>query len=186
MALTQVQIGDHLDLSQKQVSEWLPKLGKTTDHTLDEIRVAYIRALRSSASGHSGDQQSLVYERVQTERVTRELMQLQLHEKLGLLVNVEQLRGRYEQLIVACRVRLEALADTLKDELDAIHGIDVDRELVAGHVHDALAQLSRYDPSDRSVPAFADDVDAPAGADDDDPVGGIIPGDVAEVDGEAG
>lgn len=146
--LTQQQIADHVDISQQQVSELMQKLGidwKTT--ALGDIRVAYIRQLRGVASGHrSNDGLDLTHERVLTERVDRELKQLLVSEKRGLLVNVEQLEPELMNMISAFRAELLARDDKLKDDLDALYGINLDLNLLNEHTHAALAQLARYEP----------------------------------------
>ena len=52
MALTQVQIAEHLGLDQSQVSRWMKTLGiDWREKSLDEIRLAYIGRLRETAAG---------------------------------------------------------------------------------------------------------------------------------------
>ena len=152
---TQVEISAHLDLDQSAVSRFLAEAAIDWRATsMDEIRVAYIRRIRGQAAGHktaAGD--DLVAERVQTERINRELLLLQLHEKRGALVSVEQLRPQYSQMVGAFKTELLALGDKLKSELDALHGINVDAELIHAHVRAALEQLSRYEPGDRGAAA---------------------------------
>lgn len=147
---TQAQIAEHLDLAQQQVSELMALLQiDWRTASMDAIRVAYIRQIRAQAAGHrsaSGD--DLVAERVKTERVSRELMLLNLAEKQGTLIHVEQLRPMYSQMVGSFKTELLALPDKLKAELDALHGINVDAELLNAHVRAALEQLSRYDPGD--------------------------------------
>ena len=185
---TQQEIADHLDLAQQQVSELMQKLGiDWRSSSLDAIRVAYIRQIRGQAAGHrsaAGD--DLVAERVKSERVNRELMLLQLHEKRGTLIHVEQLRPMLSQMFTAFRTELLARDDKLKVELDALYGIDVDFELLNGHTRSALEQLARYEPGDPSADPLAGVDAAAAGADDDDGVGDSLPSDVSEDDGAAG
>lgn len=156
---TQVEISAHLDLDQAAVSRWLNDAGiDWRAASMDDIRVAYIRQIRAQAAGHksaSGD--DLVAERVKTERVQRELMLLNLHEKQGSLIHVEQLKPMYSQMVGAFKTEVLALPDKVKAELDALYGINVDVELLNAHVRAALEQLSRYDPGD---PAAADDAGA--------------------------
>lgn len=161
---TQVEIAEHLDLSQKQVSEFLSAVAIDWRATsMDEIRIAYIRRLRGQAAGHkSSTGDDLVAERVQTERINRELLLLQLHEKRGALVSVEQLRPQYSQMVGAFKTELLALGDKLKTELDALHGINVEADLINGHVRAALEQLSRYEPGDRGAAARAGEEPAAA------------------------
>lgn len=170
---TQKQIAEHLDLSQPEVSKLMAELDinwKTTP--LDAIRLAYIRRLRGAAAGHKTDDgQDLIKERVLNERVDRELKQLQLAEKRGQLVNVTQLEPELTQMFVAFRTELLARDDKLKADLDALHGINVDLQLLNDYTHDALQQLARYDPEHAGADPSAGGADEAAGADDDDGMG---------------
>jgi hypothetical protein len=145
---TQQQIAEHLDLDQSAVSRMLDKLGfswKTAE--MDEIRKVYIRHLRAQASGHrSDDGMDLVRERVLTERVDRELKLLQVAEKRGQLVNVEQLEPQIMNMVGAFRAELLARDDKLASELSTLYEVNVDVSLLNEHTFAALGQLARYDP----------------------------------------
>ena len=145
---TQQHIAEHIDISQQQVSELMKKLGVDWQtSTLDDIRVAYIRNLRSVAAGHrSNDGLDLTHERVLTERVDREMKLLLVAEKKGLLVNVEQLEPELMNMVSAFRAELLSRDDKLKADLDALYGIELDLNLLNEHTHTALAQLARYTP----------------------------------------
>jgi DNA-binding MurR/RpiR family transcriptional regulator len=176
---TQQQIAAHLDMDQSAVSRMLDKLGLRAASSLDEVRVAYIRQLRGQASGHrSEDGHDLVRERVLTERVDRELKQLQVAEKRGVLINVEQLEPEYMNMIGAFRSELLARDDKLATELLTLYGIEVDTTVLNEHTHNALAQLGRYDASDQSVAASADRRVGASGAPDDNGMGASAPGDI--------
>ena len=143
---TQRQIAKHLDISQQQVSELLLKLEiNGAVASLDEIRVQYIRKLRAQAAGHKSETGlDLIYERVLTERVDRELKLLQVAEKKGLLINVEQLEPEIMQMFGAFKAELLSRDDKLKFELDSLYGIDTDLNLFNEYTESALSQLARY------------------------------------------
>ena len=92
---TQTEIAEHLGLSQAAVSKAMMKL--TLDwrtSSMDEIRLAYLNRLRAEASGHvSSSGLDLVEEKAKTERVRRELAMMELMEKQGLLVNIDDIKG---------------------------------------------------------------------------------------------
>jgi predicted transcriptional regulator len=92
---TQAEIAEHLGLSQAAVSKAMMKL--TLDwrtSSMDEIRLAYLNRLRAEASGHvSSSGLDLVEEKAKTERVRRELAMMELMEKQGLLVNIDDIKG---------------------------------------------------------------------------------------------
>ena len=143
---TQQQIADHIDISQQQVSELMAQLGidwKTA--SLAKIRTQYIRKIRAQAAGHKSETGlDLIYERVLTERVDRELKLLQVAEKKGLLINVEQLEPEIMQMFGAFKAELLSRDDKLKFELDSLYGIDTDLNLFNEYTESALSQLARY------------------------------------------
>jgi hypothetical protein len=173
MALTQQEIADHLDLAQQNVSELMKKLEiDWRAASLDEIRTAYIRQLRGQAAGHKTDDGlDLVRERVLTERIDRELKQYTLAEKKGQLVNVAQLEPELQQMFAAFRTELLARDDKLKADLDQLHGIDVDIQVLNATTHDALRHLSRYDAGSTRAPLAPMPGDSAARADRADGVG---------------
>ena len=147
MSITQQQIADHLDLSQKAVSLFLDKNKLDSSAlSLDEIRVEYIRNLRAQASGHRSESGlDLTHERVLTERVDREMKMFSLAEKKGTLINVSQLEPELMQMVGAFRSELLSRDDKLKATLDALYGIDVDIQLLRDCTYAALNHLARYD-----------------------------------------
>jgi hypothetical protein len=159
---TQKQIAEHLDISQPQVSGLMERMGidwRTT--SLDAIRIAYIGNLRAQASGHRAeDGTDLVRERVLTERVDRELKQLLVNEKKGVLVNVTQLESELMQMVGAFKSELLSRDDKLKDALDALYGINTDISILNEHTHAALSQLARYDASGQGTAAPLDGDDS--------------------------
>ena len=185
---TQQQIAEHLDINQSEVSRHMERLGiDWTVATMDAIRVAYLRNLRGQASGHrTDDGQDLVKERVLTERVDRELKQLQLAEKRGLLINVAQLEPELMQMLGAFRAELVARDDKLKDELDALYAIDVDLSILNEHTHAALQQLGRYEPGGGRPAAPPGEEPAAGRALDDDGMGAHLPPPVGEGLRQAG
>ena len=177
MPLTQQQVADHLDLHVSQVSRWLGQFGMTVEaNSLDEIRIRYIQQLRGSAARQRADDGTdLVKERVLSERVDRQLKEIQIAEKLSVLVNVAELEAAYRQMVASFAVQLQSRDDALVDELRALYGHDIDRDLVARHTRDALEQLARYDPgSAGGDPTDSGDVET-AGEDRDDGMGAEIP-----------
>lgn len=157
---TQLQIAKHIDISQQQVSELMAKLNiDWKSSSLDEIRTQYIRSIRAQASGHKSETGlDLVHERVLTERVDRELKQLLVAEKRGLLINVEQLEPEIMQMVGAFRSELLARDDKLKFELDSLYGVDIDLNILNEHTNNALSQLARYDTGGEVVGDAAGDV----------------------------
>jgi len=149
--------------------------------------VTYIRKLRGAAAGHrTDDGQDLIRERVLNERVEREIKELTLAEKRGQLVNVSQLEPALVQMVVAFRTEVLQLPDKIKADVDALHGIDVDLQLLTDHTHAALEQLARYDPEHAGTGAPGGGPDGAAAEDDDDGVGPPAPPVEPEIDSKAG
>ncbi|MBI3479131.1 MAG: MarR family transcriptional regulator [Nitrosomonadales bacterium] len=144
---TQQQIAEHLDLSQQQISNIMARLGidwKTA--SMDHVRIAYIRHLRVVAAGHeSSGGDSLVAERILSERVDRELKELTLAEKKGTLINVAQLEPELMNMVSAFRTELLSRDDKLASDLATLYGIQVDVAILNEFTNAALLQLSRYD-----------------------------------------
>lgn len=160
---TQKQIADHLDLSQQAVAEMMARLGVDWKaSSLEQIRLAYIRHLRGVASGHrSEDGLDLTRERVLTERVDRELKELQVAEKRGTLINVDQLEPELMNMVGAFRAELEARDDKLAADISTLYNIQVDVTIFNEYTNAALAQFCRYDPHSRRI-VDADEVAAEA------------------------
>ena len=153
MTITQQQIADHIDLAQQNVSLLLQQMSIDRDSaTLDDIRVAYIRKLRTQAAGHRGeDGTDLIAERVLTERVDRELKLFSLAEKKAQLINVAQLEPALMQMVSSFRIELLSRDDKLKADLNVLYGIDVDVQILNDYTNAALSHFARYDAVGASI-----------------------------------
>lgn len=139
---TQTEIANHLGISQQAVSKTLSKMGiEWKDKSLDEIRLAYCARLREQASGHANQ---LMLERVETEKVDRELKLYQLAEKKKELINVEDLKSELVNIFAGFRQELLSRDDKLKTELDTLYGIDIDVSILNEYTYNALSHLSGY------------------------------------------
>ena len=115
--------------------------------SIDDVRLAYLDHLRGVAAGRLGDDGlDLASERAMTERVNREIRILELAEKRGELVAVDQLEAHYGQMVDAFKSDLLALPDKIAGDVRTLHGIDIDVELINGLIYSTLEQLSGYDP----------------------------------------
>lgn len=170
---TQVEIAEHLGLSQPTVHKHMAQLGiDWTTASMDEIRLAYLEHLRGLAAGHrTHDGMDLTRERAMTEKVDRELKELALAEKRGQLVNVAQLEPELTRMVVAFRTELLASDDKLKAEIDAFYGIDLDLAFLNEHTRNSLRQLARYDPEHQGDAASSGEAGGAAGDHDDDGMG---------------
>lgn len=143
---TQQEVAKHLDLSQKQVSEFC------RDHeidwktqSLDAIRVAYIRHLRGIAAGHKSESgEDIVQTRNEREKIGLQIDQLNLAERLGQLVNLDQLKPDLANSFHHIKTTLLNAADKVKPHIDALYGIDFDVHILHAEHERALAELARY------------------------------------------
>lgn len=142
---TQTEIAEHLGLSQAAVSKAMMKL--TLDwrtSSMAEIRLAYLNRLRAEASGHmSSSGLDLVEEKAKTERVRRELAMMELMEKQGLLVNIDDIKGDITLALLNFKNALLSRNERLKSAIDAMYGIDLDITILQDDTHEALNDLAR-------------------------------------------
>lgn len=82
------EIGAHLDLGDTAVRDWLKRLQLTRASSLDDIRVAYIRSLRDSASGSTGTAgHNLTEERARLSAEQADRVAMENAQKRGDLVS---------------------------------------------------------------------------------------------------
>lgn len=174
---SQAEIAEHLGVSQAAVSKAMMKL--TLDWrtaSMDEIRLAYLSRLRAEAAGHvSSSGLDLVEEKAKTERVTRELKQMELERLQGILVSIEDLQADLTIATLNFKNILLGRNERLKATLDALYGIDVDIGLLNDETYEALEVLANSLDGD-GASALLDRSGPEAGAETvDDGVGGEEP-----------
>lgn len=154
---------------------------------MDEIRLEYLKRLREAAAGHvSAGGLDLVAEKAQTERVVRELKLLELQEKQGELINVEELKEDMTLTVLNFKNLLMARDERLKMTLDSIYGIDVDIGLLNDETYTALGALADLLDGDAKAEILARDGAAPGAEAEHDGVGGGEPVSERQVHGAAG
>lgn len=149
-APTQTEIAKHLDMSERNAREVLKTLGiDWTATTLSAIRIAYIRDIREKAAGRSGDEQmSLTRARTKNATADTELKHIQIREKSGELVPVAGIEPQITAMITAARQELLSLPAQLAVEINALHGVDIDPDLIQQRIYDALNHLTRSNFAD--------------------------------------
>lgn len=185
---TQAEIAAHLGITQKSVSVAMTKLSLDwRTATMDEIRLEYLKRLREAAAGHvSAGGLDLVAEKAQTERVVRELKLLELQEKQGELINVEELKEDMTLTVLNFKNLLMARDERLKMTLDSIYGIDVDIGLLNDETYTALGALADLLDGDAKAEILARDGAASGAEAEHDGVGGGEPVSERQVHGAAG
>lgn len=141
---TQQEVAVHLGISQQAVSEQMKKLKIVVEcSTMDEIRLAYLKRLCEQAAGHEN---TLAIERAKTEVVDRQIKELVLEEKRKSLVKIADLKPMLSTMMLAFRNELLSIPQKVVLEIETLHGIRLDPELIGKYIDDALRKLSQYDP----------------------------------------
>ena len=154
MGLTLSVIGDHLDLSTKGALEVLRRVGLSTDSGIDEIRVAYIRGLRTAASGHHPEdvQRKLAEAKAREAEVSADLKSVELGQRIGRLVPADEVEAALDEAFGAVRSELVSLPDRIVDVL-AGAGVSVESDVFDGLVQDTLCHLAANETDSPSLGA---------------------------------
>ena len=160
--LTQRNIADHLDMSQQAASQWLEKLGiDWQQSTLDEIRIAYIRALREQAAGRAAEGGlDLATERARLAREQADKIAMQNAVTRGELAPVSLI----EEVLTKSSSKIAGVFDAIPGKVRRrVPKLTTDDlELISAEVAKArniVAAMSLADLNDESV--FEDDDPTP-------------------------
>lgn len=145
------QIADHLGFGISDAGKHMKMLGiNYVELSMDEIRLAYLTRLRKvAAQTMSEDGVDLVKERALTERVTRQIKELDLAERKGELIAVDQLKSSLRNSFLHIKTTMRGSAAKIKTIVDTRYGIDLDSEIIKLEIDNALSELSRYSTSDQ-------------------------------------
>lgn len=150
---TQLEIAEHLGLSDRKVRDILKNLGM--DHrgsSMDEIRLAYISDLREKAAGRQQNgEMDLGKQRALNAYMDSELKALQIAEKKGLLINREQLEPELEMVFMHFKSVLMSASNEIRQEIEAIYGIEFDERIVRTIHRNALSELAKYTGGNRTA-----------------------------------
>jgi phage terminase Nu1 subunit (DNA packaging protein) len=144
---TQEQIASHLDLSRQSVAELLRREGiggQAAD--LDTIRIAYIRSLRKSAAGRgtAEDEGDLRRARIREATSKAQLAELDYQERIGALVNIEDLIQKLEAWAVHARNEFDQAMHRMVMAIESQHGITVQTDVIDRETDNALRVVSSY------------------------------------------
>jgi phage terminase Nu1 subunit (DNA packaging protein) len=150
MIVNKAELSDVLGVSSVSLTEWqkedppLPIASRGArrgqSHSYDTAAVIEWMVQRRMRSA------GLETPRDRLMRLQAEEVELRIAEKRGELVNVAQLEPELVRMVGAFRSRLLQMADQLANDLSALHSITVDVSLIEAAVHEALTELSQYDP----------------------------------------
>jgi hypothetical protein len=138
--ITQAEIAEHLDMTPRNLNELLTTLGidwRTTP--LDEIRVQYIRRLRSAAAGRSDEKLAVV--RARRELADARLKEIELAEKYRMVINVNDIEPLLISLVTLVAVSTVEGANKGIQAIENQHGIKINDDLVHRHIRSALGVI---------------------------------------------
>ena len=146
--MNQQVIAEHLDMSQPAVSQWLDRLGIDLKvSTIDEIRVAYIRAIREQAAGRAaaGDL-DLATERARLAREQADKIAMQNAVTRGELTHTVLL----EQVLAGTAAKIAGVLDSIpgmiRRRVPQLSAADID--VISGEIvkaRNAVACMSLHD-----------------------------------------
>lgn len=128
------ELGAMLDLSARRVRE-LAEAGVLRRHgrgrfIADEARADYLRHLRETAAGRAaaaGDGGlDLVAERARLAKAQADRQELELAVRRGQLVDAQDVRQRFAQLVTAAKTKLLGLPSAAKGRIPTLTVRDVD------------------------------------------------------------
>ena len=141
---TMLEIAQHLAMSERNAFDVLRALNidkKTT--SLDDIRTAYIKDLREKAAGRgSSEQQNAAIARTRKDNNAADLMEMQIAEKAGQLINVAKIEPFLTGLIIASRQQFLSFPKKWSQEIRAIHGLEIDELYFEDDINNALNELA--------------------------------------------
>jgi phage terminase Nu1 subunit (DNA packaging protein) len=143
---TQVEIGRHLDLSERRVRDVLKELG--IDHTqagMDEIRLAYIRDMREKAAGRGGNDQALLTQaRIRESTANAVSKELANAEAARELVDVSEVEPLLRNWAARGRNAVMAAGERIIEGIESRHGTQLDDDDVNSHLRSALRDIAGY------------------------------------------
>lgn len=105
----------------------------------------YIKYLQ----GRSGDERrDFMQEKMRESRLKGDLLQLQIQEKSGTLVQADAVEQAWINLVVAARSELMLLSNKITYEIKALYDIDIDHDLISSLINEALNRLADSEPED--------------------------------------
>lgn len=146
-AATQALFASLVGIGQSRVSERITAGVLRDGAPLGEWLHQYCERLRDEASGRAGDDQgSLTRARTAEAEASARLKEMQIMEKAGKLVPIEEVEPLLLAMVTAARTELLALPEKLRLEIKALYGVDVDVSLIEARVCESLNHLASTVP----------------------------------------
>ncbi|MFC4158275.1 hypothetical protein [Chitinimonas lacunae] len=171
---TQQELGEHLDLSDRQIRELQRLKVFPKGSGFDEARIAYIRRLREQAAGRMGNGGGLdlTNERARLAAAQADKTELELAQLRGELIPLAQAQDAWSAMVGASRAKFLTLAARLAPRAVGMTEQQIER-LTRDMVYEALAELAAWKPEgaddepDADAGHSAGDADMGAAADAD-------------------
>jgi hypothetical protein len=146
MALTQAEIAEHLDMSERNARDVLKALGiEWKDSTLDAVRVAYIRDLREKAAGRGGDDQfNLTQRRAEESAVKTAMMRLEYNQRIGELVPASDAALAISDWCSSANREYRSGINKLTSEIQSTLKVDIPSTLVETIVNPTIERIQSH------------------------------------------
>lgn len=159
--LSQTELAERMDISDRRLRDLLKDFG--LDHRRDaatDIIIAYIRKLREEAAGRSDKELAAV--RARETMASAQLKELDLAEKIGRVVYVDDIAPAMAQLVAGFQSQIMNAGNKILQSLESIGDIEINDEIVNDPLRSALGHIAS------SAAQFGQaDSDEPGGVDSD-------------------
>lgn len=145
-APTQLEVAEHLDMSERNAREVLKVLGiDWTQSNIDAIRVAYIRDMREKAAGRGGEEQrERAIAQTREAQASAQLKELAYFKEVGMLAPIEVLQPLIENWAVHSRSETLNACEKLRAEIKSKHDLELDQALIDDTFGPAFIAIASY------------------------------------------
>ncbi len=129
--MKQTEIADYLDLSERQLRTVLSRLGLDHRvHSLDDIRIAYIRDLREKAAGRevTDTKERLDLAKAEDAEINTQIKIRQLLREDQLIVLTDDVELLLDTWIMSVRTEFFSAINQIIEQLESKHLINVERK----------------------------------------------------------
>lgn len=148
--ITTKNLADVLDVTPRTVSnltqqEVLRRVGHGK-YLLGPSIQSYVSYIRHQFEDEDGNQIDYEFEKALHEKVKREKTELQLAAMRGKMHREEDVAAVLNDMVAAFRAKMLGLPSKLAPQLVGAADLAIMTELLTQEVHEALSELSEYDP----------------------------------------
>lgn len=138
---------------------------------------AYIKYLQERASGREVEPQDAYLERARLLKAQADKTELEVKSMNGEVVPSEQVEMLWSGLVAAFRAKMLAMPTRCALRVMNLKTYPEIESCLRDHVHEALTELSRYDPEQHSIidSAESSELSSAAAEFENQPVGGPVP-----------